>query len=368
MVLRLLLLPAFVTARAIGYYGDWNVYSNRPLSSINGSALTHLVYSFWLPQPPQSDMSILASLGLNFNRDASIPVGALVPLDSWAWSLHKPVLQSWRTTYPHVKQIVAVGGWTLSFGMSDMCASDTSRQQFVKSAQRLFREKQFDGIDIDWEYPGRAAAPTHRWKSTDSQCLVKLVNELIKVARPLGATVSVAVAGSTLFTFDYKGLNADWIGVMTYDMAGSWTLQMNHQSSLSDTLAVAKAYVSVGFPPGKIVLGSPWYARGWANCPAPQLANTPIAVCGGGGARGSGVALTSDLSLANVQIDRVRGGAIVYFPNTRELWSVETIETARLKVQASKKYGGMLIWDVGSGNRYVPLSTYAVNSNCVCKC
>lgn len=35
-----------------------------------------------------------------------------------------------------------------------MVTSDSSRAQFVKQAANFLTEHDFDGLDLDWEYPG----------------------------------------------------------------------------------------------------------------------------------------------------------------------------------------------------------------------
>ena len=48
----------------------------------------------------------------------------------------------------------SLGGWTLSDPFPAMAASATARATFSQNCVDLIKEYNFDGIDIDWEYPG----------------------------------------------------------------------------------------------------------------------------------------------------------------------------------------------------------------------
>ena len=47
-------------------------------------------------------------------------------------------------------------GWNAgSAAFSDMVTNDTSRGQFVSQAVQFLISNNFDGLDLDWEYPGQ---------------------------------------------------------------------------------------------------------------------------------------------------------------------------------------------------------------------
>lgn len=65
---------------------------------------------------------------------------------------------------PSLKTFISVGGWAVGDEpFSDMVRFPGTRKSFIDSATRFMKDKGFDGIDIDWEYPvakDRGMSPT----------------------------------------------------------------------------------------------------------------------------------------------------------------------------------------------------------------
>ena len=65
-----------------------------------------------------------------------------------------------------LKISISVGGWNhASKGFKDVVASEANMKKFVDQSIAFMRENGFDGLDMDWEYPGvasRGSKPGHK--------------------------------------------------------------------------------------------------------------------------------------------------------------------------------------------------------------
>ncbi len=137
----------------IGYYPSWQMYKRGGLvvpATINYEKYTILNYSFFAPDS----------------------LGYLKGTDAWADSILLRGTIDWSVStndfyyyYPNtslvdnahvwgVKVMVSIGGWTLSENFPRIAADSVKRARFASECVRSLREYKFDGIDIDWEYPG----------------------------------------------------------------------------------------------------------------------------------------------------------------------------------------------------------------------
>ncbi|KAJ3130248.1 hypothetical protein HK098_004295 [Nowakowskiella sp. JEL0407] len=182
---------------------------------------------------------------------------------------------------------VSVGGWTCSKNFSDAVCTPQSRQAFVDALIAFFDKYPglFNRVDIDWEY---ISPPGENWgdggnkvRKEDPQNFAALLHllktRLIETGRSQ-YEISACVSGDPK-KYDILPLQAmcqylDTINVMTYDFASSsWgPCAAGHQTNLKSTpyatLSVENAVQGLlqrGVPPHKIVIGSAFYSRGFAN-------------------------------------------------------------------------------------------------------
>jgi chitinase len=59
---------------------------------------------------------------------------------------------------PQLKVLISVGGWIEgSHKFSQMASSAFVRREFIRSVIHFLDLHGFDGLDLDWEYPGRTS-------------------------------------------------------------------------------------------------------------------------------------------------------------------------------------------------------------------
>jgi len=245
------------------YWGTWANY--RPVEGkftpdhVDGSLCTHLIYSFagldtakWTIKSLDTWMDLEENYGLAGFRKAT----------------------DLRKTYPHLKVMVAIGGWNEgSPKYSQMAKDEMKREKFVNSTVGFLKKYNFDGLDLDWEYPAkRGGSPD------DKKNFILLVRDLKAAFTEHKYLLTAAIgAGKETIDISYDVVNMykylDYVNVMCYDYHGRWDKRTGHnaplrsrpnedvQNSVLNVEYTISYLLKKGAKPEKTILGVPLYGR-----------------------------------------------------------------------------------------------------------
>jgi chitinase len=288
----------------VGYFTQWGIYGrNFQVAKLETSGaaarLTHINYAFGdvTADGVCASADPWADWGTSFSDELSVDGVADVAGQPIAGNFNQ--LLELKKKHPKLKVLISLGGWTLSKYFSDAALTAKSRKKLVSSCVDLFikgnlpgltpgvAKNVFDGVDLDWEWPGSSGNEGNIIRPEDKQNFTKLVKEfrkqLDKQSRKthkhydltafLPASPAKMDAG-----FEAKKLFKlfDFATVQGYDFHGTWEARTNQQSSLrvppgapdnpdfSIDVAV-RGWLDRGAPRNKLVLGIPYYGQGWTG-------------------------------------------------------------------------------------------------------
>jgi chitinase len=247
--------------RVIGYYAGWSA-DRYPATKIPGELLTHVNYAFAVID---KDNQCVA-------RNPKVAEQGFAQL------------RELKKKHPHLRTLISIGGWTDSTGFYDMAKTPQTRETFAKSAAAFARRHGFDGVDIDWEYPGGGGNDKGLGGPEDTPNFTALLKELRKQLDAQGMadnqiyllTIASPAGGAhRRMELDKIYPLLDFINIMTYDFAGSWSKQTafnaplfpwgEHEAARYAGDSAVQAYRKAGVPAEKIVLGVPFYGRAFGG-------------------------------------------------------------------------------------------------------
>lgn len=275
-----------VDDRIVAYYIEWGVYGRdyQP-SDIPVDKITHLNYAF-------------ANIGDDGQIAIGDPYAAIdksYPGDSWDQpyrGTYNQINNVLKAEHPHLKTLISVGGWTWSGKFSDVALTESSRNLFAESCVEFIRTYNFDGVDIDWEYPVCCGLSGNTYRPEDRGNYTLLLEELRVQLDAAGEAdgreylLTIASAGGVdkLLNYDLAGIaeQCDWVNTMSYDFMGAWDLSIaGHHSALyanpdnpsaNDDVRLnyngagsVQPWLDAGVEPDKLVMGVPFYGRAWGG-------------------------------------------------------------------------------------------------------
>jgi len=221
----------------VGYFAQWTIYRRGylPRDVFTSGSLEKLnVINYAFAAPDESDkcasLDTFADWGKRFDESESV--------DGIADTVSQPLkgnfnqLIKLKAKNRALRVLISLGGWTESYRFSAIAADETRRKEFVSSCIDMFIKGNFadgivqpgifDGIDIDWEYPGSCGA-TCDYSAADRENFVLLLKEfrsqLAKQAETDGGREYLLTTAAPAGEANYAPI--DMAGVATSTAAGN---------------------------------------------------------------------------------------------------------------------------------------------------
>ncbi|KAG8408670.1 hypothetical protein J3459_010858 [Metarhizium acridum] len=127
----------------------------------------------------------------------------------------------------------------------------------------------FDGVDIDWEYP---VAPDRHGRGEDYENIVTFMKKLRERMDKSRRGVSMALPASYWYLQHFNVVkleeHVDWFNLMTYDMHGAWDIDnkwtgpwANSHTNLTEIQLGLDLLWRNDISPSKVTMGMSYYAR-----------------------------------------------------------------------------------------------------------
>jgi chitinase len=378
----------------VTYYTSWSVSEtarNFKPTQVDVSQVTHINYAFadlcWKKYGtgPTACENKDIPLQSRYVHDGEIVLGDhdndMKNFESFA---------AIKQNNPHLKMMVSVGGWSWSKNFSNMAATEETRRVFANSVVKFLRAYDLDGLDIDWEYPVEGGETYNSRRPEDKQNFTLMMQTVREALDAAGSEdgkyylLTIASGQGDNFVVNADFANSvsylDFINIMTYDYSGSWELLAHHNAPLyadknhprdtaprNNVSGGATSHLNGGVPAYKLVLGIPFYGKGWSGCPASGEYQTCTAISTGSWE--AGIFDFSDLESNYVNkkgyvrnwneaskvaylYNKENGYFITYNDQTSMIYNASLVKSLDL--------AGVMSWDI-SGDRNKTLSTQLVH-------
>jgi len=396
----------------IGYFVQWGIYArNYRIKQVetSGSAakLTHLIYAF---ANVSTDYKCYEETRFGWG-DANADYGWLFSsaesvdgvADTFDQNLkgHFNQIKKLKALHPQLKVLMSIGGYSWSGRFSD-AALPENRVAFVQSCIDLFIRGNlpkisgtrsggpgsaagvFDGIDIDWEFPNDPAftgdpsrsLPPNVYRPEDKQNYTALLAEFRKQLDEVGKetgkhyllTAAMSIGADKMANLEIPKIypNLDFINLFTYDLHGAWAatgptdFDAALYSSPDDPSPApvgsysvdygVKAYEAQGVPANKLMVGIPFYGRGWTNVPNKNngLYQSDPAMAPAPGQYEAGVNDYKVLKKLTAPIYRDPKTQAMWVYDGKTFWNYDDPITIAAKMDYIKKnsLGGTMFWSL----------------------
>ncbi|KAJ5780424.1 hypothetical protein N7457_005584 [Penicillium paradoxum] len=186
---------------------------------------------------------------------------------------------------PDTKLMIAIGGWGDTAGFSEAAKTEASRERYAKNVASMVESNGFDGVDIDWEYPGGNGED---YKTVPNSKKVDEIETyplfLAAIRKEIGdKLLSIAVPGRKLDFIAFTKQqgpkifeSVDMVNVMSYDLINRRDNVTDHHTGVQNSLDTINEYLAIGAAPEKLNLGFAYYAKWFTTAADSDCDENPL--------------------------------------------------------------------------------------------
>jgi GH18 family chitinase/outer membrane protein OmpA-like peptidoglycan-associated protein len=265
----------------VAYYANWEQYKRGGMfhqKNIDFSKYTMINYGFmglneygeiYLGDPWGDGLILNGEIDWSLTTDENDPV--YVPYSNMVGMAHKE----------GTKVMVSVGGWTWSTNFPTVAADPKLRARFAQSCVETCRKYDFDGIDLDWEFPGVTPGNGCIGGPEDKENFNLMIDQIRdsldvyekEVGHEMHLTAVFHAVPNIAQHIDWEHVSKtlDYVLFFGYDFYGPWSAMANHNAPLyppkegtfgfniSDAFTLMTEVYKV--PAEKLIIGVGFYGR-----------------------------------------------------------------------------------------------------------
>lgn len=230
------------------YYPSWAKYGGLKAKDIDAEKITHIHYAF----AETNAQYVPFATNINEHKDNLEQLAAL------------------REQNPDLKLVLSIGGGGGDKYFSAIGMKEENLITFTEGCMDFLATYDFDGIDLDWEFPR-----TEDDKNGFTKMVLYLRDAMNELEKDTGRHYTLSVAGAadsgqlTGIPYDDVLPYLDYVFIMGYNLYGTWSDKTNFNAPMYapgedkytgySLYSIVNTYVGEGVPANKLVLGLPMY-------------------------------------------------------------------------------------------------------------